>query len=33
MYEVFALRCRLSVADAAELRRELERDEVRIVAG
>ena len=33
MYEVFTLRCRLSAADAAELRRELERDEVRIVAG
>jgi hypothetical protein len=33
MYEVFALHCRLSAADAAELRRELERDEVRVVAG
>ena len=33
MYEVFTLRCRLSAADAAELRRELERDEVRIVTG
>ena len=33
MYEVFTLRCRRSVADAAELRRELERDEVRVVAG
>ncbi len=33
MYEVFALRCRLSAADAAELRHELERDEVRVVAG
>ena len=33
MYEVFTLRCRLSAADATELRRELERDEVRVVAG
>ena len=33
MYEVFTLRCRLSAADAAELRSELERDEVRIVGG
>jgi|TARA_Y100000310_G_scaffold170865_1_gene171016 hypothetical protein len=33
MYEVFALRCRLSAADATELRAELERDEVRVVAG
>ena len=33
MYEVFTLRCRLSAADATELRSELERDEVRVVAG
>ena len=33
MYEVFTLRCRLSAADAAELRGELERDEVRVVGG
>ena len=33
MYEIFTLRCRLSAADAAELRSELERDEVRIVGG
>ena len=33
MYEVFTLRCQLSVEDAAELRSELERDEVRVVSG
>ena len=33
MYDVFALRCRLSAEHAAELRSELERDEVRIVGG
>jgi hypothetical protein len=33
MYEVFTLRCQLSTDHAAELRSELERDEVRVVSG